>query len=197
MKPQTLQDCLLRLKETAEEQTTVSVRTILQILSGKGRLLILMLLSLPFCLPIPLPGLSIPFGLLIAFIGIRLSFGKYIWLPSRILSKKIQTKLIKKIANKTMRVVKKMQGWTHPRLTWLAHHPIMHRVNGFIIFFLGIALSLPIPIPFSNITAAWGIFIISLGIIEDDGIFILIGQFIFLITIIIYAIIETSIQALL
>ena len=196
MNPQTLQECLLRLKETAEEQTTISVRTILQTLSGKGRLLILMLLSLPFCLPIPLPGLSVPFGLLIAFIGIRITFAKHLWLPSRILSKKVQSSLIKKIVNKTMRVVKKMQVWTHPRLMWLAFHPIMHIVNGLIIFFLGIALALPIPIPFSNITAAWGVFIISLGIIEDDGIFILVGQFIFLITIIIYAIIGTSIQAL-
>ena len=71
----TLQDRLLLLKEAAEEHSTISFRAILHILSGKGRLLILMILSLPFCFPL-LPGMSIPFGLIIFFIGIRIAFEK-------------------------------------------------------------------------------------------------------------------------
>jgi hypothetical protein len=193
---QTLEDRLLLLKHTTNEHSTVSVKRILRILSGKGRLLILILLSLPFCLPLPLPGMSVPFGLLIAFLGIRMTFGKGIWLPLRLLSKKIKTSLLKKIVKKTQWLMKKMQVWTHPRLQWMNIHPVMKIVNGIIISLLGLALALPIPIPFSNITAAWAIFIISFGIMKDDGVFTLLGYLMFLITIVIYALIGTSINAI-
>jgi hypothetical protein len=197
MKPyQSLEDRLLLLQHTADKHDSVSIKKILEILSGKGRLLILMLLALPFCLPIPLPGMSIPFGLLIAFFGIRMAFGQGIWLPQKILSKKVKTSHVKKIAHKTLKLVRKMQAWTHPRLQWMCVHPIMKVINGIVICLVGLALAIPIPIPFSNITAAWSIFIICFGIIEDDGVFTLIGYLMFLITIVIYTIIGTSISAM-
>jgi hypothetical protein len=193
---QTLQDRLLLLQHTSEKQDSVHIKTILEILSGKGRLVILILLTLPFCLPLPLPGMSVPFGLLIAFFGVRMAFGKGIWLPQRILSKKIKTHLLKKIVTKTLWLVKKMQVLTHPRLYWMCFHPVMKVVNGIVIAILGVALAIPIPIPFSNITAAWAIFILSFGIMEDDGLFILIGYLLLLITAVIYAIIGTSISSI-
>jgi hypothetical protein len=192
----TLEDRLLLLKDTAEEQSHISIRKILQTLSGKGRLLILIILTLPFCLPLPLPGMSVPFGLLIAFFGVRMTLGKGIWLPSKILSKKIKTTLLKKILKKTLWLVKKTQVWTHPRLQWMSIHPVMQVANGFVIAILGLALAVPFPIPFSNITAAWAIFILSFGIMEDDGIFILLGYLLLLITLVIYTLIGTSINAM-
>lgn len=194
-KHQTLQGRLLRLKETAEEQPTISYRAILHTLSGKGRLLLVMILSLPFCLPL-LPGMSIPFGLIIAFIGIRSAFGKNVWLPSRLLSKKMKSSSLKKIANKTLRILKKMEGWAHPRLDWMSVHPVMRILNGITLFLLGIALALPIPIPFSNMPAAWGSFVLAFGIIEDDGVFILLGYLIFLVTVVIFTTIGMTIKAM-
>ncbi len=193
---QGLESRLWALQHTAEEHHFISIKKILQILSGKGRLLILMLLSLPFCLPIPLPGMSIPFGLLIAFFGIRMAFGQGIWLPERWINKKMKTTHIKKIVKKTLWLVKKMQVWTHPRLQWMTDHPVMKVVNGIVICLVGLALAMPIPIPFSNITAAWSIFIICFGIMEDDGVFTLIGYLMFLITIVIYTIIGTSLSSI-
>ena len=194
---QTLEDRLLLLKDLTEEQSHISIRKILRILSGKGRLLILILLALPFCLPLPLPGMSVPFGLLIAFFGVRMTLGKGMWLPSKILSKKIKTSpILKKILKKTLWLVKITQGWSHPRLQWMSMHPVMKIVNGLVIALLGLALAVPFPIPFSNVTAAWAIFILSFGIMKDDGIFILLGYVLLLITLVIYTLIGTSITAL-
>jgi hypothetical protein len=145
-KHQTLQDRLLLLKDAADEHSHHSYRTILNILSGKGRLLLLMILSLPFCLPL-FPGMSVPFGLIIAFIGIRIAFGKNRLAPSRILSKKIKSSSLKAVVNKTLRILKKMERWTHPRFRWMSTHPIMRVINGIILSLLGLALALPIPIP--------------------------------------------------
>ncbi|HFD2276232.1 TPA: exopolysaccharide biosynthesis protein, partial [Legionella pneumophila] len=49
----------------------------------------------------------------------------------------------------------------------------MEIINGIVIFFL--ALLLMLPIPFSNFIFATILIIISLGLIEKDGLFLIIG----------------------
>lgn len=152
-------------------------------LSGKGRPLILILLSLPFCQPIQIPGLSTPFGLAIAFIGLRMTFGKAIWLPDKILKQKIPDHILSGITEKTLNFVKKMRPWIHPRFIWLYRSTFMEKGNGLIIFMLGLFLALPLPIPLSNLTAAWSLLLIALGELESDGLFILMGYLFSLLTI--------------
>lgn len=48
---------------------SVQLRDILAVMHGRAYTLLLILLSLPFCQPIPLPGSSTPFGVVIALIG--------------------------------------------------------------------------------------------------------------------------------
>jgi hypothetical protein len=55
----------------------------------------------------------------------------------------------------------------------------MKRVNGAMLAALGIFLALPLPIPLTNVITAWAIFLISLGILEDDGLFIFLGYGLF------------------
>jgi len=174
MKYQTLEERILLLKQAAQS-SPLPLKEIFRILSEKGRLLILILLSLPFCQPIQIPGLSIPFGLMIAFVGLRVAFGKHVWLPQRILSKKIASATLIKIVDRSLWLMKKMKRWTRPRLTGMIAHPALQVVNGLIFCILGLALALPLPIPFTNIAAAWSILFIALGWIEDDGIFVLLG----------------------
>lgn len=181
----TLEETMLALQEKAKKGS-ISISEILQILSGKGRSLIFILLSLPFCQPIQIPGLSTPFGLVIAFMGLRMVFGKNMWFPERILTKKITSKVLKKLTDNVLRFIGKMRRWIHPRLDWLCQHSFTQTVNGLIIFILGIFLALPLPIPLSNLIAAWSIFLIALGLLEDDGVLILIGYAIFFLTILFF-----------
>lgn len=178
----TLEEGILLLRQEAKG-TPLSIAGILRILSGKGRSLILILLSLPFCQPIQIPGLSTPFGAAIAFIGLRIVFGKRIWLPQKLLVKKIPPHTFEKITDKTLSLVRKIKPWIHPRLIWMCNSPCMEKVNGLIIFILGIFLALPLPIPLSNLTAAWSIFLVALGMLEDDGVFVLIGYLLSLLTV--------------
>ncbi len=177
----TLEKSILNLQKEAEA-APLSIKDILHILAGRGRPLILIVLCFPFCLPLQIPGLSTPFGLAIAFIGLRMSFGKEMWLPKTLLAKKIKKSTLKKITEKILSILKKMRRWIRPRLDWLCHSSVMHILNGIIIFLLGIVLALPLPIPLSNLVAAWSIFFIALGILEDDGVFVLIGYLITLLT---------------
>lgn len=160
----------------------ISMQEIFQVLSGKGRSLLIIFLSLPFCQPIQIPGFSTPFGLAIAFISLRMAFGKHLWLPKALLSKSISSEKLEVIANKALLIIKKVKPWIHPRLKWACLHPIMQFANSFLICLLGIILAVPFPIPLSNLTSAWAILSIGLGILEDDGVFVILGYLITLLT---------------
>lgn len=180
-KHETLENSLNTLIETIGNKP-VTIETILKILSGKGRSLILIFLSLPFCQPIQIPGLSTPFGLLIAFLGLRIAFGKNVWLPKFLLSKEISSTTIHKIAKGALKLIKKVRHLIHPRLDWVCNSPIMLIINGLTIFLLGIFLALPLPIPLTNLVSAWGIFLIALGLLEDDGLLVSLGYLTALVT---------------
>jgi len=172
----TIEEDILLLQGKAKN-SSISIGEILNILSEKGQSLIILFLSLPFCQPLQIPGLSIPFGLAIAFIGLKMAFGKYAWLPKGILEKSISPRTLQKITEKILWLLKKTKGWIYPRLAWMSYYPAAQIINGLLIFILGILLALPLPIPLSNLTAAWSILFIGLGLLKDDGVFILIGYF--------------------
>ena len=177
----TLEESILLLEKQMQSKS-LSILEILEILSGKGRPIILILLALPFCQPIQLPGLSTPFGIIIALIGFRLIINRKIWLPKKLLSKTINQSTLQKITTKTLNIIRKSKKWVHPRLNWVCYNPCMKKTNAVIICLLGTILALPLPIPLSNLTAAWSIFFIELGMLEDDGLFVLIGYTIFVLT---------------
>lgn len=189
----TIDEEILLLQEKSKD-VAVSVEEIFQTLSGKGRSLILLFLSLPFCQPLQIPGLSTPFGLIIAFIGLRMAFGKRLWMPKWVLEQTIASDTLQKITEKTLWLVRKMRRWIHPRLTWLCHYPASQVANGLLISILGLILSLPLPIPFSNLIAAWSIFFIGLGLLEDNGVFVLIGYAISLFTFAIFIVMAISLS---
>jgi hypothetical protein len=82
------------------------------------------------------------------------------------------------MAQHALWLIKKMGRWIHPRLSWF----IQKKVNGYVIVALGLFLALPLPIPFSNLLAAWSILWISLGILGEDGLFVILGYVFGLIT---------------
>lgn len=179
-----LEESILLLQQIAQ-QRPISVGQILRTLSGRGQALVLIVLSLPFCLPLQIPGLSVPFGLGIALIGLRRAFGKRIWLPQRLLAHTVEASRLQKITDKMLVLVRKMKRWVHPRLNGVCHGPAMRVVNGLAISLAGILLSLPLPVFFTNLTPAWSIFLIALGIFEDDGLFVLLGHLVLVATMII------------
>jgi hypothetical protein len=56
-------------------------------LSSRGHALIALFFSLPFFLPIPVPGMSMILGPAILCIGILLGLNRPSWLPQEVLSK--------------------------------------------------------------------------------------------------------------
>lgn len=187
----TLEQNLQIFLEKSQKVEALSIKEILDTLSGKGRFVILILLSLPFCQPIQIPGLSTPFGLFIAFIGIRMAFSKRIWLPKWLLSKNISSAVTAKITRKTLKIIKKLRPFIRPRIIWLCNY---RALSGLLLCLLGIFLALPMPIPFTNFFAGWAILLLSIGLLESDSLFFILGCVISLVTICFFIFILFSIK---
>jgi hypothetical protein len=172
---QSFVDILEDILVTTKSGETIKVRDIFSRLAGRGYAALFILLSLPFCLPLQIPGFSTPFGILLAFLGLRFAFAKRLWWPRFVLEKKLKAKHVATVVRKSIPVVKWLQKALHPRLLILTKAPILHRLHGIVIFFLALFLSLPLPIPMTNMLAATPIVLIGLGLLEDDGVCILAG----------------------
>lgn len=167
----------LGLNQLFEEskQGSVTVNRICRVLAGRGYAILLIIFSLPFCLPITIPGLSTPFGLALAFLGLRLAFGKRLWWPHWILKKEVSPHALQSVIGRSQRIVRSLQRILYPRLTFLVNHPLAHRVHGLMIFVLSILLALPLPFPFTNMFAAVPIVCLGFGLLEDDGVAIIVA----------------------
>lgn len=148
----------------------MSLRTICHYLSGRGYGALITLFSFPFCLPVTIPGLSTPFGLLLAFLGLRVAFAKKPWWPKWIMDKEVSYATLQKVIGKTIAVARTLQKALKPRLSMLVNQPLIHRMHGLLIFLLASLLSLPLPIPMTNMLTAIPICCLGLGLLEDDGV---------------------------
>ncbi|HEY5235174.1 MAG TPA: exopolysaccharide biosynthesis protein [Rhabdochlamydiaceae bacterium] len=151
----------------------ISIKTILTILSGKGRILLLVCLSLGFG---QIPGVAVFLGLFIAYLGLRIAVAKsFIWMPQVILRKKIPSYFLIKVIKQILRFLKFMKKWSHPRYVWATQQTTTRIVNGLMIALVGVSLAISPPIPFSGLLAFVAVFSIAIGLLNDDGIFIIMG----------------------
>ncbi len=171
----------LILKEFEVE--TVTLREVLGLLQGRGYVLLLMLLALPFCTPVPLPGLSTPFGATIALIGLRLACGARPWLPERLLDTRLPPEIFARVFAVTRRLILAFERLLRPRLLWLTASNRLRQLHAMPVVVCAMLLLLPLPVPFSNTLPSWGILLIAGGLLERDGAFIAAGYLTTLLTV--------------
>lgn len=169
-----LEDDLQLILQDSKTKKPFTVQDIIACLEGRDYLILAIILSLPFCQPIQIPGLSIPFGILIFFIGLRLAFDGHFWWPQWILKKEMSPTLVDKIVQKTFWFVNKTQNIFKQRLLWLCNPSLMF-LHGVVIALMGLFFAIPIPIPFINIFGAWAVVFLSMGLIRLDGLFVGLG----------------------
>ncbi len=153
----------------------ITLQKIIEILHGRGLDLLVLLLALPFCIPIPLLGLSTPFGLALMFLGLRTSLRKHPWLPQRLLQREIPYPTLIKIIQTALTVTTRLEKVLHPRLKFFKRWATFTALNGLVIASSAFLLMLPIPIPFTNTLPALSIVLTAAGMIEEDGAVIVAG----------------------
>ena len=176
-----LSDEIARLGAAFAERP-VRLREILEVTQNRGYSLLLVVLALPFCTPIPLPGLSTPFGAVVALIGVRLALRQRPWLPQRLLNVPLPPKFFPGFLAATRRLVRGLEYFLRPRWTWLLDTGVLHHVYGTMIAICGALLLLPLPIPFTNTLPALTVVFLAAAMLERDGYFVAAGLAMFLLT---------------
>ncbi|WP_454683619.1 exopolysaccharide biosynthesis protein [Ancylobacter moscoviensis] len=133
---------------------------------------LMLVFALPNVLPTP-PGTSSVLGAPLVFLAAQLALGRRPWLPPIIARRSIARKDFAAFVAKATPWLAKAERLLRPRLGGLAHPPAEY-VVGLMCFVLAVVLVLPIPL--GNMLPALAICILALGILERDGVWILVGM---------------------
>jgi hypothetical protein len=136
--------------------------------AGFGFLIgVLTLIAIPFF------GLSTPFGLAIALGGMQLALGmRRPWLPQRARRRQLSMAMLDRVLALLSRRTRWLSRSTRRRWERL----LMPRLVGLGIVLLGLGLALPLPIPGSNMIFLIPLFVYAVGLLERDGIWVLLGH---------------------
>jgi hypothetical protein len=173
-RPRQLSEELAELRARAGDRA-VPLREVIYVLGTRAYLLLVILLALPFIQPVPLPGLSTPLGLAIVLIALRLTLGQRPWLPMRIQRAKLPAGFFGRVMTVTARLLRLLESVLRPRWPGLTAAPRLNQLHALVILGSALILLLPLPIPFSNLLPAWAIFLMACGLLERDGLFVLLG----------------------
>lgn len=168
-----LGETLKRLLET-EDERGLSIQEITSAVGEKGFGLLLMVLSLPSALPVPAPGYSTPFGIVIGLIAIQMVQGRHsIWLPQKLGALRIKPSVANAMLGSASKFLSKIERFIRPRQKWIRGRSGQ---AGLAIVILIMACLMMLPIPLTNTFPAMVIFMIGVGLSEEDGL-LAIGAF--------------------
>ena len=183
---------LVQLQSAFADRST-TLREIVGVLANRAFELLMMLLVLPFLLPVPVPGMSTPFGLGIAVIAAQLAFGRVPWLPRRLLDRPLPPGFLTKVIAVTRGVVRLLEHLLRPRWLAVTGRPWLNGLHLLAVCLGGLLLALPVPIPFSNTLPAWAILLLCAGLLERDGLFIAVGYVMMTATLVIFFLLGAAI----
>lgn len=172
--PGKVSDTLLETARTIPAEG-MTLNQLLGILGEQGLLLFCIFLTIPFVLPIQIPGSSTILGLLIALIALGITMNRFPRFPDWLMERQIASAHLIMVLEQGARLFARFEHWVCPRWFTLTRSALMNRVTGLVLMLAAGLLALPLIIPFSNVLPALAILILTVGILQRDGLFILGG----------------------
>ncbi len=166
----------------------VTLRQILERMGESGLLLLCGLLSLPFLVPVSIPGVSTVFGAGIVLIGIAITFNRFPWLPEKVADRKLERARLVPVLERGLKVLRKVDRFVRPRLPGLTAGAVVNRINGLVLTAAGVLLMMPLSfIPFSNTLPGVAILLLSTGISQRDGMVVAMGHLMVVLTLVYFS----------
>lgn len=156
---------------SAQDKDRISIGDLLEALRRRALGALMFIFAVPTALPMP-PGVSAITGAPLLFLSLQLMLGLQPWLPKIITSRSLSRVDFERVVKKVTPWLARAEAIMRPRLQFLAKRPAVH-VVGFACLAMSIILFLPIPL--GNMLPSVAISIMALGLLERDGIWIIIG----------------------
>lgn len=186
----TLADDLRRLDLLHVSGKPVALGEILDTLGDRGHGVAALVLAAPMLIS-PIPGGGLVSGSVIALLALAIGLNRPPWLPEYLRQRQLPAALLHRFVQATTKVLQRCERFVRPRLAW-ATTGLWHRLLGISLFFAGIAVALPLPIPGNNIPPAIAVVILALGLLEHDGWVVLVGHFVLLLVWLFIAVLAVS-----
>ena len=173
--PRTLSELLEDLKPHLQTPE-VSIKLLLEAFHERGFGFFLFLIALPAALPLPALGINTIIALPLLILTGQQAIGRHtIWLPASWKAKTVKSANILKFIDIALPWVKKIELFVKPRLSFMTQG-----IFSYLIGITGVLLSLAvaIPLPLTNTVPAFGIALMSIGVLTRDGLAVLAGAFI-------------------
>jgi len=167
-------ETLLQLAHNKKLSGDLTYQRILETLGERAFGIVILFFALPSALPLSaVPGVSFLFSVPIAIFATQMIILRNtLWLPKILAQRTIHRDTMVKFIHKSVPYLVKAEYFLKPRWAF-ATSRFMESILGVIILFLSLLLMLPIP--FSNFFLSLLLIIFSLGLIEKDGLMIMIG----------------------
>ena len=168
---------LTEILEHHHDPDGITLNQLMERTGGRGFYLVIILLSLPFIVPVSIPGVSTVLGLTIAVLSLRLAFGKSARLPRFMGGRRLSPGFREKILGGSIRFLRFVEKGVKPRRTrWLATRWAIS-ANALLMTFMACLLALPFPPfpPFTNALPCYSLILVAASTMEEDGVLIWLG----------------------
>ena len=155
----------------------VTLRELLGLVGEQGLLVFCAVLAMPFLLPVSLPFMSTALGAPMLLIGAAVVMNRVPWLPDALLDHALPSETVQHVLDRAGHTASRFEHLVRPRLLALTSTPFANSVNGVVLVIAVLLLMAPLPfVPFANTLPGVGIILLCLGMAERDGVVILAGH---------------------
>jgi hypothetical protein len=138
-------------------------------------IIFVLLLGVP-ALPLPTGGATHVLELIAMLLAVQLVIGRdRIWLPQRWRQREIGGEGQRRFLNGLMRVIRRLERLSRPRLRYLFNHRLSNTVFGLIAIAGSLAAFVAPPFTALDTLPALGVVLVSLGVLLEDFLFVVVG----------------------
>lgn len=162
----------------------VTLGEVLDRLGTRATGLLVVVCALPFCSPVTIPGLSTPFGFVILLLSLGYVAGRPPWLPARLRGVALPPRFFARVLEVGSRLVGWIERQLRPRVGLIADASWKLRLHALVVAAASCLLLIPFPPfpPLTNTLPALVVVTLMMSLLERDGLMILAGHLLFLLT---------------
>lgn len=167
-----ISDRLALLAEQADGET-VTLGWVLDQLHERAFGLFLLILALPCCIPF-LYGIPQIVSLPLVFVAAQIVIGRDVpWLPTKLRQRDIKASSLGDLAERARPWLKRIEALSRPRLGVLTWRPLSQIVGLALLLF---SASIMVPLPGTNTVPGFAVVLVSMGLLQRDGILVIVGS---------------------
>jgi hypothetical protein len=154
------------------EGPTLTLGEVVEAFGDRGLGALILVLSLMALFPWP-PGGKAVFAMPIILLAAELAFQRNeVWLPRWALRVSVSRSAYRTAVSKVIGPIRRVENLTRPRLSFLTG-PISEILMGTTCVLLAVVMALPVPL--GDLLPALGLIFFALGVMQKDGVAVLLG----------------------